>query len=188
MLRIVHPLSGNVRDLSVEPLQASDASRKTLDDLVRGLDPVHAWALAVWRLWRERLGAQGRAWGLPPANTRLPDHTSWNHNDTAMGCRLGTQQHSLALLAYSLAPVQPFIAAARTVRDLWAGSYLLAWLAFAAIKPILDECGPAAMVSPALRGNPLMDQWLRALRFEESPGGARLLDKKIDEPNPRKAP
>ena len=40
-----------------------------------------------------------------------------------------------AFLAFSLGPVQTFIAAARTVRDLWTGSYVLAWLTWQAICP-----------------------------------------------------
>ena len=57
--------------------------------------------------------------------------------------------------------MQPFIEAARSVRDLWTGSAILSWLSFAAMRPILDLLGPTAFVYPALRGNPLMDLWLR---------------------------
>jgi CRISPR-associated protein Cmr2 len=60
-----------------------------------------------------------------------------------------------AFLAFSLGPVQPFIEAARTVRDLWSGSYLLAWLTFQAMKPILDGPGVEAMVSPDVTEHPL---------------------------------
>lgn len=62
-----------------------------------------------------------------------------------------------ALLAFSLGPVQSFIAAARTVRDLWTGSYLLAWLTRQAMQPILEECGDGAFLSPAVEGNRAMD-------------------------------
>lgn len=176
ILRIMHPLSGIGRELPVGSVQeAADVLAQTLSEIVGGLDPVRARALAVWRLWRERLAQRQRTWGMLPADTRLPDHPIWNHTDVAMGCRASTQQHGLALLTFVLGPVQPFIAAARTVRDLWTGSYLLAWLTFAAMRPILQECGPAAILSPSLRGNPLMDHWLRELPFDESPQAPRLL-------------
>ncbi len=42
-----------------------------------------------------------------------------------------------AILSFKLGPVQPFIEAARTLRDLWSGSYLLSWLTANAMKPLL---------------------------------------------------
>ncbi len=182
-LHVVHPLSGRAEPISVSDLAADpDAEQQTLAAIVDALDPPRARALAVWRLWRERLAERHSAWGRLPADTRLPDHTIWNHLDAAMGCAGSTGQEGVALLLFSLGPVQPFIASARTVRDLWAGSYLLAWLTFAAMRPILHECGPGAVLSPSLRGNPLMDQWLRQLKFEESPGSPHLLQSRINEP------
>ncbi len=58
------------------------------------------------------------------------------------------------LLAFSLGPVQTFIASARSVRDLWTGSYLLSWLTCRAMRPVLDRHGPGAFVMPALAGQP----------------------------------
>src|SRR5258708_2391249 len=63
-----------------------------------------------------------------------------------------------AFLSFSLGPVQSFIGAARTVRDLWSGSYLLSWLTYRAMKPVLVQHGPEGLVFPDLRHNPL---WLR---------------------------
>ncbi|NLF69580.1 MAG: type III-B CRISPR-associated protein Cas10/Cmr2 [Candidatus Anammoximicrobium sp.] len=67
-----------------------------------------------------------------------------------------------AFLAFSLGPVQPFIAAARTVRDLWTGSYLLARLTRAAMQPILTRLGQDAFVSPAVIGNEQDNRHLRS--------------------------
>jgi CRISPR-associated protein Cmr2 len=36
------------------------------------------------------------------------------------------------------------------VRDLWTGSYLLSWLTFRAMQPVLDHSGPRAFVTPSL--------------------------------------
>ncbi len=60
-----------------------------------------------------------------------------------------------ALLSFSLGPVQPFIAGARTVRDLWSGSYLLSWLTFQAAGPVRRARGE--LLFPALDGNPLVE-------------------------------
>src|SRR3954470_3901239 len=59
---------------------------------------------------------------------------------------------SSCLLSFSLGPVQSFIASARSVRDLWTGSYLLSWLAFRAMQPLLGRYGPDALVTPPPRG------------------------------------
>lgn len=68
------------------------------------------------------------------------------------------------LLAFSLGPVQDFIAAARTIRDLWTGSYLLSWLTAHALVEVADEL---ELISPAVEGNRLYDV-VRAVR--NSPG------------------
>jgi CRISPR-associated protein Cmr2 len=64
-----------------------------------------------------------------------------------------------AFVAFSLGPVQSFIAAARSVRDLWTGSYLLAWLTRHAMEPLLVDpsCGPDVFISPAVHDNPAID-------------------------------
>lgn len=60
-----------------------------------------------------------------------------------------------ALLTFSIGPVQTFIAQARRVADLWAGSELLSHLAETAIKRLLDEPN-CALVFPSFpsRGQP----------------------------------
>ncbi|OWK41127.1 type III-B CRISPR-associated protein Cas10/Cmr2 [Fimbriiglobus ruber] len=66
-----------------------------------------------------------------------------------------------ALLSFKLGPVQPFIESARTLRDLWAGSYLLSWLTAHAMKPVIEKCGVDAFITPHVTDeNPL----LRAVR------------------------
>jgi CRISPR-associated protein Cmr2 len=70
--------------------------------------------------------------------------------------------------------VQPFIEASRSLRDLLSGSYLLSWLCFAAMVPVLRACGPTALVYPALRGIPLMDWWLEKHGVAVKPDTAKL--------------
>lgn len=53
---------------------------------------------------------------------------------------------SRAIVSFKLGPVQPFIEAARTLRDLWSGSYLLSWLAAHGIKALFDGATPRAGV------------------------------------------
>jgi CRISPR-associated protein Cmr2 len=81
-------------------------------------------------------------------------------------------RHDKAFLTFSLGPVQTFIAAARTVRDLWSGSYLLSWLTFQATRPVRDAGRDAGgqFVFPALEGNPLL-----ALEQGQRPKVAEML-------------
>lgn len=64
-----------------------------------------------------------------------------------------------AFVSFSLNPVQSFIEAARSVRDLWSGSYLLSYLVFRAMGPILDARDKApddyGLVFPAVADLPL---------------------------------
>jgi CRISPR-associated protein Cmr2 len=66
-----------------------------------------------------------------------------------------------AFLAFKLSPVQTFIRAARSTRDLLSGSQILAWITFRAILAVAGDLGPTALIYPALRGLPWMDLWLR---------------------------
>lgn len=62
-----------------------------------------------------------------------------------------------AMLSFKIGPVQPFIEAARTLRDLWSGSYLLSWLTAHAMKPIVENYGYDSFVTPHVTAeNPLL--------------------------------
>ncbi|MBM4201756.1 MAG: type III-B CRISPR-associated protein Cas10/Cmr2, partial [Gammaproteobacteria bacterium] len=109
----------------------------------------------------EKLGA---LWRLLPADTRIPDHSIWDHLDLTSafaGAFADDPEDEVALLALSIGPVQGFIAAARTTSDLWAGSHLLSRLAWEAMKPVCAALGPDAILFPRLRGIPQVDLWLR---------------------------
>ena len=91
--------------------------------------------------------------GVLPADTRVPDHTIWNHLDLtsafASAFALDPEKNP-ALLAMSFGPVQDFIAQARTTSDLWAGSHLLSRLAWEGLKVICEQLGPDAVIFPAI--------------------------------------
>jgi CRISPR-associated protein Cmr2 len=103
-----------------------------------------------------------KCFALLPADTRTPDQTVWHYLDVITAFKAALSfDGGAALLAFALGPVQRFIEAARTVRDLWSGSMILSWLAFRAMLPIIEQLGPTALIYPALRGIPLVDLWLR---------------------------
>jgi CRISPR-associated protein Cmr2 len=169
-LQIAHPLSACSRSLPV--LEQNDELTKSeeaqLQTVIAGLpgegaEQARNRLLAIWRLWLDALAANVHdCLALLPADTRTPDHTIWNHLDITTAFKAALSgEGGAALLAFALGPVQRFIEAARTVRDLWSGSMILSWLAFRAMRPIIEQFGPTALVYPALRGIPLVDLWLR---------------------------
>jgi CRISPR-associated protein Cmr2 len=169
-LRIIHPLSAVAVSLRVSGLNdvLTTTEQQQLRAVVDGLpgdgeEQARNRFLAVWRLWPEALTENcDLCLARLPADTRTPDHTIWHHLDiTAAFKAAEAEGHGPALLAFALDPVQRFIEAARSVRDLWSGSMILSWLAFRALLPVIEQLGPTALVYPALRGNPLLDLWLR---------------------------
>ena len=173
-LTVTHPLAaGAARDsteLCVPEWKQSvlDAQKDGLLNIVRDLPGTDAALpfsrfLAVWRLWPDALADNvDRSFARLPAETRIPDHSIWNHLDITAAMKAAeADEGNAALLAFALGPVQRFIEAARSVRDLWSGSMILSWLAFRAMLPVIEQVGPTALVYPALRGNPLLDLWLR---------------------------
>lgn len=148
--------SGLLKHLGIDADSITeDHSRKTL--------------LAFWRFGPEAdetddNGRLGAMWRVLPADTRVPDHSIWDHLDLTSafaGAFAADPKGEAALLALSIGPVQPFIAAARSTSDLWAGSHLLSRLAWEAMSPVCEQLGPDAILFPRLRGVPQVDLWLR---------------------------
>lgn len=114
-----------------------------------------------WRCWRDNVCKSSPEMMFFPADTRIPDHSIWNHLDVTSaleGCRNPeTNRIEPAFLLFQAGPVQGFIAAARSTRDLWSGSYMLSWLMGNAMKAVTDETGPDSVIFPALRGNGIFD-------------------------------
>ncbi len=174
---LVHPVSGDEIDLAAEGRLAetdpADIAARSLAHFERlrtacGNDARRS-LLAFWRFGPELQesgdnGRLGELWPQLPADTRVPDHSIWEHLDLASafaGAFAADDNGDAALLAMSIGPVQSFIAAARSTSDLWAGSHLLARLAWETMKPLVDELGPDAVLFPRLRGIPQVDLWLR---------------------------
>jgi len=175
---LIHPLSGarlspgalNL-DIGVDSIKAvSQAHFESLiqDDDEKSGEELRKTFLAFWRFGPEAgksADQLGVLWNMLPADSRTPDHSIWSHVDTvsAIHTALAGDENGPdepALLIMSFGPVQGFIGQARSTSDLWAGSHLLSSLVFEAMKPIISHLGPDCMVFPALRGVPVVDQWL----------------------------
>lgn len=167
---IIHPLTGEQFDLvslqSIDYKQVKAASLNHFKNLLElGGDNAQLQFLALWRFAPE-IDAEGLAklWQVLPADTRIPDHTIWNHLDLVSalaGAKI--ENDSPAILTMSFGPVQSFIAQARSTSDLWAGSHLLSSLVWEGMKVLAGAVGPDAFIFPQIRGLAIVDAWLLSL-------------------------
>jgi len=112
---------------------------------------------AHWRLWYRNARDKDHRLAFLPADTRIPDHTIWNHMQVVSALAGANADGGPAFLRLQIGGVQEFIAQARNTRDLWSGSYLLSWLMAAGLKFLSSHVGPDAVVFPNLLGQPLFD-------------------------------
>ncbi len=141
---------------SVQPLLTAESLSALANNDLRW----RARFFAHWRLWPKHASEKDYRLALLPADTRLPDHSIWTHMQVVSaldGCVGGNQVWQPAFLKFQLGPVPDFTTAARSIRDLWSGSYLLSWLMAAGMKALSAEVGPDAVIYPNLRGQPLFD-------------------------------
>jgi CRISPR-associated protein Cmr2 len=167
---IVHPLSGRRFDLKSLAQLDPNAITAAVDRAVvyladkYGNDKEKVY-LALWRELLDVLkdgddgeSRLGQLWELLPADTRIPDHSIWDHKRVTAAIAGALPQP--AFLLFAIGPVQDFIATARKTQDLWAGSYLLSYLAWRAMETVADEFGPDSIIFPDLCRQPMVDLWL----------------------------
>lgn len=178
---LIHPLTGEQHNLgSLAETEFKDIRARSFEhhsSLLVKLERQNPgqeqdWKKTLLTLWRfapqlseeNDNGQLGALWRLLPADTRIPDHSIWDHLDLTSafaGAFAADPQGEAALLTLAIGPVQPFIASARKMEDLWAGSHLLARLSWEAMRVVCEQLGPDAILFPRLRGVPQVDLWLR---------------------------
>lgn len=177
---LIHPLTGSTIDLrTLGDTEVGDIKQRALDHISRLIvhcgareDVVADWKRLLFTLWRfapeiddrGEAGTLGVFWKLLPADTRVPDHSIWDHLDLTSafaGAFAADPNQDVALLSMTLGPVQSFIEAARSTSDLWAGSHLLSRMAWEMMRPVCEQLGPDAILFPRLRGVPQVDVWLK---------------------------
>ena len=176
---IVHPLSG--KQFHIQSLATVDYYQvmASVDGVFEKLYKSYGGDLETLylSLWRELLlllekerkhDGMGQLWEVLPADTRVPDHSIWEHRRVTSAISAALPKP--AFLLFTLGPVQSFIATARKAQDLWAGSYLLSYLSWQALRVVAETWGPDAIIFPDLCGQPFADLWLKkekGLRFVE---------------------
>lgn len=155
-----HPLCDSTLELNLVSLQLAVENLQNAFGGIKA-DSWQDFFFLLWRQWRENTATLDRDMLFYPADTRIPDHSIWLHLDmtAAMEACRDEQTGSItpAFVLFQFGPVQEFIANARSTRDLWSGSYLIAWLTCHAIKAVTDEFGPTSVIFPSLRGQGVFD-------------------------------
>ena len=169
----VHPLSGDKFKFH-SAFSNVDQVFEVENTLQPVLSAVSEKQLASFGLWKARFFTHWRLWqkfstekdyrlSFLPADTRICDHSIWTHMQIVsalQGC-VTNNRCKPAFLKFQLGPVQEFIQASRSTRDLWSGSYLLSWLMATGLKALSLAIGPDSVIYPNLRGVAVFDVQLR---------------------------
>jgi len=168
----VHPLSGEqVRMQAFGDDLPKDAAKALGIQHLKDLRPDGGenidWRATFFSFWRfapeTPAKGLGGVWQLMPADTRVPDHSIWEHLSLVSafaGAFAADPNGEVALGIVSFGPVQGFIGQARKVEDFWAGSHLLSVITGQAIWHLAKKLGPDAILFPQLRGLALVDAWI----------------------------
>jgi len=186
---LTHPVSQDgelkINSDEINNLKKPEASKKFQNDIItavkNGLAMVDLSADSEYRkflyssffirdiLSHENVGNLGGLWHRIPDNLSFPDRSVWNKSALtsafySISKNFGNDE--MAIMLYSITPVQKYISTARKLRDYWSGSVILSWLAFEGISHIMENFGPDHIVYPSLFDQPLMLNYLRANGFD----------------------
>lgn len=177
--QILHPLSceifylGQVPDLKTVKNTVEECMKKIANlNLNKEQIYLYLWRNLRWLLKRNSDPSFGKLWDIIPADTRVPDHTIWDHIKISCACSSSsfadksTVYNQLSTFVFSIGPVQKFIQTARKTQDLWMGSYILSYLTWKAIKTVIEDYGPDCIIYPDLYEQPFVDQWLKENSIE----------------------
>jgi len=115
------------------------------------------------RLAETDVGSLGGLWYRMPADTRIPDHSIWQHcglTSALCSCFESSPQAAASVLVFSITPVQQFISRARKLRDFWTSSLILSWLAFEGLRSIICGFGSDHILYPSVIEQPLVNRLL----------------------------
>ncbi|MEB3860978.1 MAG: hypothetical protein GSR84_02005 [Desulfurococcales archaeon] len=136
----------------IKALEDNNTSGEDLERLLRD-----SAFLLLEPIWYATMGEGYRSY-IPPADTRLPTHTVFDHVNAALMTLLWCSSDGLkgSIAVVDLAGVQSWISESRALRDLWASSWIASLLAWKSIEALVEEYGPGVMVSPPARLTPFI--------------------------------
>lgn len=160
-----HPMSGELVNLNLTKELYEKAHKTLLETLetLRNESENKDELEKLSHLWHHLLShLQEREskipWQLLPADTRIPDHTIWDHLKLTTATQIqwheGRPYATSTLFIFTIGPVQSFIRQARKAQDFWAGSFMLSYLTFSAIQKVVEHYGPTVIIYPDLQAHP----------------------------------
>ncbi|MGQ9921903.1 MAG: type III-B CRISPR-associated protein Cas10/Cmr2 [Desulfobacca sp.] len=153
-LRFGHPLDP---ELSIS-VPSHPANKEHLQQLLAEACQSEAGCFLVGRLALEQRLNAGAS---PSWRYLLADGQAfWAKVQEAVILATFPGETPLSLLSLFVGPVQEFIREARKVRDLWAGSFLLAAATFQALTPLMENYGPDVVIQPHLPGTVPFFHWV----------------------------
>jgi len=172
--QIRHPLSEEKIQVEIRKEEVLNKIKKVYENLgkeVRDLDGKTKF-LYLWRNLQESVKDElkeenwSRYVPLIPGDTRIPDHSIWEHLKVTSAVNAFENFQNNSLFLFTLGPVQFFISQARKTQDLFMGSFLLSYLTFIAMREVIDDYGPTSIIYPDLFSQPLMDNYLENMKVE----------------------
>lgn len=139
----------------------SEGDRKDLATTLRKLYFI-LYAI-LEKLWYEEVGSKA----LPVADTRAPHHTVFNHVYAATTATNMVYSNEWLVVHVDIPGVQQFIAKGRKTRDYWAGSWILSYMVWSCIKPLIEYLGPDIVLTPSIHYNPFYLDLLIGMNVDE---------------------
>jgi len=179
---IRHPFSDGKLDVPEFDRSELDKIFSAFEELFSSLDLpseddkkfLYLWRNLVEYSFEKFKGTEfGKYVPILPADTRIPDHSIWEHLKVSSAINSKWMPHenkkqllqNNSLFVMSIGPVQSFISQARKTQDFFMGSFVLSYLTFKAIEKIVKDYGPTNIVYPDMHGQPLMDNYLKGMNI-----------------------
>jgi len=166
---IRHPLSEEKIDVKLDSQNSigeiSSCLKKISNSYINLSDEEKA--LLIWRNLLEeileRIQNEELRKYMPilPADTRVPDHSIWEHLKVTTAINAYENYQNNSLFLFTIGPVKSFISLARKTQDFYMGSFILSYFTFIAMEEVIENYGPASIIYPDLYKQPLMDWYLK---------------------------
>lgn len=169
LTEIRHPLSEEEIDVTLN-------SQKSIEEISSLLKEISNHninlsdkekALLIWRNLLEEILERiqdkelKKYFPILPADTRVPDHSIWEHLKVTTAINAFEKYQNNSLFLFTIGPVQSFISQARKTQDFYMGSFMLSYFTFIAMKEVIEKYGPTSIIYPDLYKQPLMDWYLK---------------------------
>ena len=166
---IRHPLSEEKIDITLDSQKSIDEISSLLKEISNSYINLsdEEKALLIWRNLLEEILEKIQDKGLKkyipllPADTRVPDHSIWEHLKVTTAINAYEYYQNNSLFLFTISPVQSFISEARKAKDFYMGSFMLSYFTFIAMEEVIEKYGPTSIIYPDLYKQPLMDWYIK---------------------------